>query len=327
MMNETGVMKFFERLNHGAYGLTELVAMDALTGRVMATGWFSEKGAFVSACQKYGDTCNLFAGRNPRPCGFASQRNVMITKSKHRASDKDITHITAISLDIDPIRPVGKASSKGQHQTALAFALDMQWDLGGAVDDSGNGAHIWLVFETPILVRRENASSLKARFAFWQRNIKQKYRPERYGLRIDGCYDFSRLKRVTGSFNHKAKRYSNCIRQGHPSDKIRDEILATQGEHCQPKVPYQKVNTSLLPKQFMQLLSRDPVVRRLWRGPRVQFDRSGQDWLLGQCCLAAGIKDMGDLSVILKHRPHGKYSRDQREDYVRTTVDNLLRET
>ena len=173
MMNEKEVLCFYNRLNHGPYGLTELVAMDALCGRVTATGWFSDKEAFVSACQQYGDTCNLFAGRNPRP--FASPKNKMITKGKRRASDKDIRHITAISLDIDPIRQ-RKEASEAQHKTALAFALDMQWDLGGRVDDSGNGAHLWLVFETPILVNSENAPVLKARFALWQKNLKKKYR-------------------------------------------------------------------------------------------------------------------------------------------------------
>ena len=78
---------------------------------------------------------------------------------KKRAKDEDIRHLTAVSLDIDPVRKKGVAATEDQHQTAIGFALDLQEDLGGDVDDSGNGAYLWISFITPIEITSEDFES------------------------------------------------------------------------------------------------------------------------------------------------------------------------
>jgi len=90
---------------------------------------------------------------------------------KKRAKDKEIEHITAISLDIDPIRPKGTPATERAHQTAIQFAVKLQKDLGGGVDDSGNGAYLWIQFAKPITMTGENRDVIKQKCRQWQKLI------------------------------------------------------------------------------------------------------------------------------------------------------------
>jgi hypothetical protein len=320
MTNE--VQRFFRRLNHKPYGLTELVAIDRFSWNIVATGFFDDEGRFVSSCQTYNEQCNVYAGRNPRPLSFSPNKNLMDTVGKKRAKDRDIQHITGISLDIDPVIPKGQPASKEQRDAAVSFALDLQWDIGGNVDDSGNGSYLWIPFAKSIEIDPEHREDLKEQFRIWQENIKSKYKPEGYGLRIDGCFDFSRIKRVIGTVNHKADRLSRVVRRDHPDDTVRNEILSL-------KVPVRK-KTALphllpspgLPTKFKNHLKWDLILQDLWANP--DPDRSKHDWMLGLSCLEAGISDPNELAAILMNNPHGKFRRDGRMNYVKTTVGKLL---
>lgn len=318
------IRSFYRRLNHQEYGVTELVALDKDTGKIVATGFYDYEEYFVTACLEYGEHCNIYAGRNPRKTSLSGVMNVM--SSRRRAKDRDIKFLTSISLDIDPIRKRGTRATKQQHEAAVAFALDVQWDQGGDVDDSGNGAYLWLPFLTPIEVNSENFDRLKEQCKVWQERITRKYRPELNGLRIDACYDFARIKRVIGTFNHKAQRYSCYVRKGEISDKIRNAILAAE---IAEKVRFDKITIpplipAKIPLKFEELLKRNAVVRDLWEHSDGEDDRSRHDWMLGAACFEAGLTDAYQLASILMANPYGKYRRDGRRDYVRRTVEKLL---
>ena len=318
------IREFYRRLNHQEYGLTELVALDRDTGKIVATGFFDFEEYFVAACLEYNKLYNVYAGRNPRPKALSGVKNVM--SSRRRAKDKDIRFLTAISLDIDPIRKRGMPATKQQHEAATSFALGVQWDLCGDVDDSGNGAYLWLPFLTPIAVNPSNLDGVKQQCKEWQASIARKYRPEMYGLRIDACYDFARIKRVIGTFNHKALRQSQFVRKGEISDKVRSAILAMK---VPEKRKFEKITIPPLipvdmPLEFRELLKRDAVVRDLWERPDSEDDRSRHDWMLGAACFESGLTDANQLASILMTNPYGKFRRDGRRDYVRRTVEKLF---
>ena len=138
------IKRFYRRLNHSGYGVTELVVIDPNGQKgIIATGFFDNKHDFVEACQAYSGRYNVYAGRNPRPRWFPKVcMNYLDTRRKQRASDKYIEHITAISLDIDPIRPKGTSATVTQHRSSIEFTHKLQHQLGGWVDDSGNGAYL-----------------------------------------------------------------------------------------------------------------------------------------------------------------------------------------
>ena len=125
MIDEPTIRQFFRRLNHRPYGLTELVAIDKDGKGIKATGFFEDEDAFLSASVALSGTNNLYAGRNPRPFSFPS-RNKMDTMLRLRASDVQIETLTAISLDIDPIRPKDQPATAPQREKALRFASLLQ---------------------------------------------------------------------------------------------------------------------------------------------------------------------------------------------------------
>jgi hypothetical protein len=320
MIDTTTIREFYQRLNHQSYGLTEIAIFD--TNRLVATGFFDNEQDIISVCQNY-NRYNIYAGRNPRP--FDISRNSLDSIKKNRAKDKDIKYLTAISLDIDPIREKDSPSTEEQHQQAIDFALELSQKLGGGVDDSGNGSYLWIPFLTPIEITSENFSIVKKQCALWQYRVTQDYMPEKYNLRIDGCYDFSRLKRVIGTYNHKAQRLSKIILEATLEDTVREAILSIEVEDSQ--ITNQKIPVNLsanLPEQFSKLLNRDKDVRELWNQADPGNDTSRHDWLLGLKCIQAGITDPGELAVILMNNPYGKYQRDSRQDYVQITVSKLL---
>lgn len=327
MIHAKTIRHFYRRLNHGKYGLTELVAIERDTARLAATGFFNDENAFINACKTYNDTCNLYAGRNPRPLWLPKViENYLDVRYKQRAKDKEIESITAISLDIDPIRPKGVPASENLHQSAIQFACKLQHDLGGSIDDSGNGVYLWFSFAEPIQLTDENRDPLKMKCKLWQKETVRKYQPEKYNLRIDGCFDLCRLKRVIGTFNHNAQKISQFIRHSENSDTIRNEILAI-GVETGIRHPTQiECTLSTLPYRFKRLMKWDLSTSKLWKNPDPHNDTSRHDWMLGLNCVQAGISEPQELATILMNNPHGKYRRDLRWDYVEMTVRKILEE-
>jgi hypothetical protein len=325
MVDEDTIRQFFRRLNHKPLGFTELVAIHK-NGGITGTGLFDDECRFVHACGTFSGECNLYAGRNPRR-PVSSAKNRMDTILRLRASDSHIQFLTAFSLDIDPVRKKGIPATAGQREAALRFASLLQRFLGGYVDDSGNGAYLWLPFFSPIHISPSNAVEIKTKCRQWQKQITKSFCPSEYGLRVDGCFDFSRLKRVIGTFNHKAQRFSSIHLEGKPSDKVRDEILSTSIRHPEKKLTAPSASLHRipqeLPRRFTQLLDEDSSLLAHWTTADPFGDRSAHDWMLGRSCVERGIVDPKELAMVLMKNPNGKYRRDGKIDYIQTTVSNL----
>lgn len=318
------IRMFYRRLNHSRYGYTELAIIDPSGAGIIATGFFSDESAFIKACQAYNGRHNIYAGRNPRPRGFPRVcENYLDSRYKRRASDSDIEFITAISLDIDPVRPKGTSSTEKQHKTAVDFALMLQSSIGGWVDDSGNGAYLWIPFRTPIPVNVGNRDKIKQKCRLWQANIIKVHQPEKYGLRIDGCFDLSRLKKVIGTqsmkgYVHRLSRFVRTVDTR--DDRIREAILSLplQTHHM---IAFRIKPSQNLPARFLKLLKSNQKIQELWLTPN--DDTSMHDWMLGCELIKAGINAEA-LARILMLNPFGKYQRDRRYRYVQTTVNKLI---
>ena len=319
---------FYRRLGHKPYGVTELAVIDPNGKGMIATGFFASEDAFVRACEKYNGKYNIYAGRNPRPRWLPKAcMDHLDTRYKQRAKDRDIQYITAISLDIDPIRPKGTSSTDEQHRKAIGFALCLGREIGGWVDDSGNGSYLWIPFENPIRITNKNRDQMKQKCRIWQENIAKAHKPEHFGLRIDGCYDLSRLKKVIGTVSVKGKihRQSRFIREDKADDKVRDAILGIhlpEIHYC--RIPSPNIRPSYdIPRRFLTLLRNHQSIRRLWLTPGQ--DTSSHDWILGSELVKLGFQPQ-HIARILMLNPFGKYQRDRRIDYLNTTVNKLTGE-
>ena len=324
-MTET-IRAFYRRLNHSGLGITELVVIDP-TGKegIIATGFFSNEDAFFDACQFYNGTYNIYAGRNPRPaCLSEICENYLDTKRRQRARDDDIEYVTAVSLDIDPIRPKGTSSTDKEHRKAIKFATMLHDDIGGWVDDSGNGAYLWIPFAAPIQVGKYNRNKIKQKCKLWREKIAKVYHPEKYGLRIDGTHDLSRIKKVIGTTSVKGEihRVSRFVVRGSIDYKVRDAILTLPLPKRQENT-YRLKPSRYIPSEFLQLLKTNQAIQQLWLTPNPQNDTSMHDWMLGCELVKAGL-NANDLARILMLNPFGKFQRDRRYYYIQTTVKKLI---
>ena len=325
MIDEGEVRGFFSRLSHHSYGVTEITVIGS--SGIAATGFFDNEEDFVSACREYVSRGNVYAGRNPRP--VSGRSNGMDSVRKIRANDAQVFFLTGFSLDIDVVRRVGEAATFEQRQAARMFALNVDWDNADIawIDDSGNGVYLWWQFINPIALTAKNRERVKRQCQLFTDAIRRKYLPERYGLRIDSCFEFSRIKRVIGTYNHKAQRLSRNIRAGRASDRVRDEILSLKVEEqsVKPKESFRLPVSGSLPETFRnELLRHDPVIKKLWTVPDPSGDSSRHDWRLGVRCLELGITDPEELGIIIANNPLGKFRRDRRSNYVERTVKKLL---
>ena len=325
-MDTDSIRRFYKRLNHRSYGVTELAVIDPNGSGVIATGFFTDEEAFIKACKVYNGRYNIYAGRNPRPKWLPKVcENYLDSRRRQRAKDIDIEYITAISLDIDPIRPKGTSSIEEQHKRAIGFALKLHNDIGGWVDDSGNGAYLWIPFMTPISVDHRSRHLVKGKCRLWQANIIKAYQPEKYRLRIDGCFDLSRLKKVIGTQSVKGciHRLSRSVKVDDTmDDKVRDAILSLSMPTVQ-RVTYRVIPSQNVPAKFLGLLKTNQTIQQLWLTPDGNNDTSMHDWFLGSELVKAGV-GANDMARVLMLNPFGKYQRDRRYDYVQTTVNKLI---
>ena len=325
-MDTDSIRRFYKRLNHRSYGVTELAVIDPNGSGVIATGFFTDEEAFIKACKVYNGRYNIYAGRNPRPKWLPKVcENYLDSRRRQRAKDIDIEYITAISLDIDPIRPKGTSSIEEQHKRAIDFALKLHNDIGGWVDDSGNGAYLWIPFRTPIPVNHRNRHLVKGKCRLWQANVIKVYQPEKHGLRIDGCFDLSRLKKVIGTQSMKGRihRLSRFVKVDDTmDDKVRDAILSLSLPTVQ-RVTYRVTPSQNVPARFLGLLKTNRAIQQLWLTPDGNNDTSMHDWFLGSELVKAGV-NANDMARVLMLNPFGKYQRDRRYDYVQTTVNKLI---
>jgi hypothetical protein len=332
--DEDAVRKFFRRLNHSNYGLTELVVYSPQTNKLLASGFFKEEDAFVKCCRQWDGKANIYAGRNPRPFDFAENLGLEIdrlyTDRKSRASDRNIGWMQAMVLDIDPIRSKGTSSTDEQHEAALAFAEKIAKDIGGSVDDSGNGSYVWIPIN-PIKINDENMETIKAKCKAWEAQIRERYQTEDCGMKIDPVFELSRILKVVGTLSVKgeihrrSKFHTPPVFEPHPS--LDQTILDISVEiKDQANVHIAKIGNQL-PEKFTQLLKNDEGLKIHWDTPNKDDDASSHDWRLGLLCLDSGITDQNALATIISLNPNGKIQKKGKDDsYIKVTVSELIKQ-
>jgi hypothetical protein len=332
--DENTVRKFFRRLDHSNYGLTELVVYSPQTNRILASGFFKDENRFIKSCCQYDGIANIYAGKNPRPFDFAEdlglETDKLYTDRKSRASDRDIEWLTAMVLDIDPVRPKGTSSTDVQHQAALAFAEKVAEDIGGSIDSSGNGSYVWIALK-PVKINDEYRETIKAKCRGWEAQIRERYQTEDCGMKIDPVFELSRILKVIGTMSVKgeihrrSKFHTPPVFEPHPT---LDQTILNIPAEIKAEVNIQiTAIENQLPEKFNQLIKNDECLSIHWDAPNRNDDASAHDWRLGMLCLDNGISDPNELATIISLNPYGKIKKKGRDDgYIRVTVSELLKQ-
>lgn len=108
-LNEADIRATRRFLAHEGHGVTGI-------------GYFDDEDAFVAACAKASGTSNVYVGIQPRPARFLAQAPNRLAHLRTGAHDQDIEQVTAIVMDLDPVRPKDKASTEEEMAQAIAEA-------------------------------------------------------------------------------------------------------------------------------------------------------------------------------------------------------------
>ena len=203
MFDENQVKKHYRFLNHTPYGVTELTAIDS-SGRIAAIGFFDNEEKFVQACRKLAGSCNLYVGVNPRRREMLDLApNQMQFGLDRRGRKKDVTAITAMFLDIDPVREARTPSTDLQSEQALAKARELA-SLpifeGAGVVSSGNGAYVLAKLNI-----QGDLQSVERKIKALEKKIGREHFTKGDGLKLDSVQDISHLMAVAGTLKMKGQ--------------------------------------------------------------------------------------------------------------------------
>jgi uncharacterized protein (DUF927 family) len=144
-----------------------------------------------------------------------------------RGGNADISCISAFWSDIDVKSPAHKETALPEtNDEAMAF-LDTLPLKPSIVVSSGNGLHVYWLFETPLgIATEEHRANISAALFGWQGYINNAARER--GWKLDNTSDLARALRVPGGVNHKL------------GDGRRSEILFDSGFRFSPSdfTPY-----------------------------------------------------------------------------------------
>lgn len=123
----------------------------------------------------------------------------------------DVSYLTCIVIDIDPIRESGTASSDEAHQEAIDQGIKISAKFHNAIlADSGNGCHVYIPIQA-IQITDDNRNELSERITLWMKSIRTEYQTKT--LNIDNIHDFARVIRAWGSINEKSNRVCKIIKE------------------------------------------------------------------------------------------------------------------
>ncbi len=136
-------------------------------------------------------------------------------RSRMRPRARDISHLQAILIDIDPI------AESAQPMRAATLAAELLHERGIPVDcmvflDSGRGVQLWLMHPlTPV----EDIPDCADRVAALVRWIATRMLLGRYGCVVDtSCSDLARLARLPGSVNQKTGLQTSLMTLPEPTE-------------------------------------------------------------------------------------------------------------
>lgn len=183
---ENHVRALYRLLGHrkGEYTDVRVIDVNKKGSAPLARKLLQGEEEFVAMVRQWNGIANVFVGRNPR------------------SADAKVCRIGCFTLDIDPEREAGTASTPVQLLRACEAARRIvQTYQAGYIAESGNGALV-------VYRKSEYDGDFKAHERALARlqDEAQKLVPE--GVKVDATHDAARLIKVIGTMSTKGDRAS-----------------------------------------------------------------------------------------------------------------------
>lgn len=328
-VDRESIRRFYRLLRHAGRGLTEVRVIQAGQGQPRI-GFYDSEDAFVDACSRWSGKANVYVGRNPRPKRLTERQPQAynnLVSGVRGASASDIDLVTALSLDIDPVRANGLPSTDAEHERALAMAERVAADYPGAIlVDSGNGAQV--VFPTdPVSVNGES-KRLQAQVRAWESEIREVVESDP-ALKLDSIYDLPRIIKVPGTLAIKG---TSTQERPHRLARIvnaEDDALCDMTDvfsrqiAADGSVTAEELGTvPEIPDRFRRLQQADRRIRATWEGSRDDLrdaSGSGYDMSMISQLQSRGFSP-GEIAAVLLEMPSG--TQDERR--IRRSIQKAL---
>lgn len=236
---------------------------------------------------------DLYVGINPRDVGGGSAT--------------DVSYITCVVFDIDPIRKKGDVATNEQlteaieHGKFLAESFSQEFQCTTVVAQSGSGCHIYVPIK-PMKATKENLEPLKV----WYKKIVDDFSTET--LKLDMIYDTPRVIRVWGSTNTKNGRVCGYLVEYGGEDEVHrldlEKILGTIAVPSASKVSV-TVGSTHLDGRFNSVAASEPVLMSCMQKTATYPSRSEADYaFIGKLVEAGFNKD--EIKLLAKKNPLGR---------------------
>lgn len=293
------IHKQIEVLSHLGRGYTELRIPKLKTQK-----FFEDQKFYYSDAQNYieGD---CYVGINPRK-----------TQS---GKAEDVSFLTTIVLDFDPIRPKDVASTDDEHNEALALARQAHVDNTGSVlVDSGSGAHLYIPVNPIEITEAKRATLALQQFT---KEVVARY-PSKT-IKIDSIFDLSRIIRIWGSFNEKSKRLCHPISGLDTYTRIVFDLDKYYRSGLASSTPFTNSPKmdSPITNRFEKLLSVNDNLKNMFNGLGKYSSRSEADFALTSYLISAKFSDQ-EILDIRKRSPLSK-SEDRTDGWILGDIQRI----
>jgi len=302
---------FYKFLNHK--GLTEIRAIHPIEG-LKGQHFVDDLQDFLEVCQRFSGKCNVYAGVNERK-----------TQS---GKSEDVTKLSVIPIDVDPIRPKGASSTEEQLKLAqrkmekIKAWLKENFNCKPFITMSGNGYHIYIKIP-PITIDEFNREVVTAKLKAFINEVQKKFNDKK--VRIDSTYDLPRVMKVPGTMSVKGDIWRLCKiieANDEPCKEVREYLAKIRIEEPQGGEFYLGAKKE---EDFEAILKKDPKLKDLFEGKWEQYgfpSRSEAEQSLLTKLVFYGFSEDA-IRAIMNRAKIGKW-REKGEAYKRMSIRKAI---
>lgn len=212
------MINYLLQLWSGQQEVREIRAFDSQG--FISYGYFDSPESASAACEKLLLSHDIYVTLNPVNPSLLARVNNRIKKSTKKGtttSDKDITSIRYILVDIDPVRPAGISSTHKELDEAWAATKNIMSAHGKPYIQgmSGNGFH--LIYPAP-------AGATPERIRLWLHELQSNFGTASVGVDLS-VFNPARITKVLGSWARKGdntqerQHRKSCLIETFPESK------------------------------------------------------------------------------------------------------------
>lgn len=219
--------------------------------------------------------------------------------------EEDVSNVTCIVFDFDPVRPKDAPSTDEQHNEAIRIAGEVSRKYDGLLVTSGSGAHVYLPLVPIPIIDHSGAADALRNFG---KEIQAKYSTET--IKVDSIFDLPRIIRCWGSHNNKSNRNCEFLSGNYKRQQFVLSNYATKhdiaiSKPCVSGYATQSAIPITLQSRYDKFILSDARIPRIISGSIRYPSRSESDFAFASFLFKAGF-NIEEVKALLPKNSSGK---------------------